>query len=29
MDRFEIMTSNSELIVNGAADAEKALELWR
>jgi len=29
MDRFETMTSNSEQIVNGAVDAEKALELCR
>ncbi len=29
MDRFEMMTSNSEQIVNGAVDAEKALELCR
>ncbi len=27
MDRFETMTSNSELVVNRAVDAEKALEL--
>ena len=25
MDRFEMMTSDSEQIVNGATDAEKAL----
>ncbi len=29
MDRFEMMTSNSEHVVNGAVDAEKALELCR
>ena len=29
MDRFEMMTSNSEQVVNGAVDAEKSLELWR
>ena len=28
MDRFEMMTSDSEKIVNGAVDAEKALDLW-
>ncbi len=28
MDCFEMMTSNSEQIVNGAVDAEKSLELW-
>ena len=28
VDRFEMMTSNSEQVVNGAVDAEKALELW-
>ena len=27
MDRFEMMTSNSEQVVNGAVDAEKSLEL--
>ena len=27
MDRFEMMTSNSEQIVNGAVDAEKAVDL--
>ena len=27
MDRLEMMTSNSEQIVNRAVDAEKALEL--
>ena len=27
MDRFEMMTSNSEQIVNGAVDAEKSLKL--
>ena len=29
VDRFEIMTSNSEQIVNGAVEAEKSLELCR
>ncbi len=29
VDRFEMMTSNSEQIVNGAVDAEKALDLRR
>ena len=29
MDHLEMMTSNPEQIVNGAVDAEKALELWR
>ncbi len=29
MDLFEKMTSNSEQIVNGAVDAEKALDLCR
>ena len=29
MDRFELMTSNSEEIVNRAVDVEKSLELWR
>ena len=29
MDRFEMMTSNSEQIVNGALDTEKSLELCR
>ena len=29
MDRFEMMTSNSEQIVNGTVDAEKSLELCR
>ena len=29
MDRFEMMTSNSEQVVNGAVDAEKSLELGR
>ena len=29
MDRFEMMTSNSEQVVNRAVDAEKALELGR
>ena len=29
MDRFEVMTANSEQVVNGAVDAEKSLELWR
>ncbi len=28
MDRFEMMTSNSEQIVNRAVDTEKELELW-
>ena len=28
MDRFELMTSNSEQIVNRAVDVEKSLELW-
>ena len=28
MDCFEMMTSNSEQIVNEAVDAEKSLELW-
>ena len=29
MDRFEMVTSNSEQIVNGAVDTEKSLELSR
>ncbi len=29
MDRLEMMTSNSEEVVNRAVDAEKALELGR
>ena len=29
MDRFEMMTSNSEQVVNGAVDAEKSLDLGR
>ena len=29
MDRFEMMTPNSEQVMNGAVDAEKSLELWR
>ena len=29
MDRFEMMTSNSEQVVNGAVDAEKSLDLCR
>ncbi len=29
MDRLEMMTSDPEQIVNGAVDAEKALELCR
>ena len=29
MDRFEMMTSISERIVNGAADAQKAFDLCR
>ena len=28
MDRFEMMTTNSEQVVNRAVDTEKALELW-
>jgi hypothetical protein len=29
MDRFEMMTSNSEQVVNRAVDREKSLELGR
>ena len=29
MDRFEMMTSNSEQVVNGAVDAEKSLQVGR
>ena len=29
MDRFEMMTSNSEQVVNGAVGAEKSLQLGR
>ncbi len=29
MDRFEMMTSDSQQIVNGAVDTEKALDLCR
>ena len=29
MDRFDMMRSNSEQVVNEAVDAEKSLELWR
>jgi hypothetical protein len=29
MDRFEMMTSNSEQIVNGTVDAERTLDLCR
>ncbi len=28
MDRFELMTSYSEQILNRAVDVEKSLELW-
>jgi len=28
MDRFELMTSNSEQILNRSVDVEKLLELW-